>query len=78
MNTVPEIIKAIQNGEMVIVVDSEDRENEGDVVMAAEMVTPQAINFMITHCRGLICVPLAEERIADYRRWYCMGNCVGE
>ena len=49
---------------MVIVLDDEDRENEGDLVMAAEKVTPDAINFMITHAKGLVCVPMTEEQLA--------------
>ncbi|MGI8638989.1 MAG: 3,4-dihydroxy-2-butanone-4-phosphate synthase [Pyrinomonadaceae bacterium] len=52
----------IQNGKMIIIVDDEDRENEGDLVCAAEKITPEIINFMITHARGLICLPLTEER----------------
>jgi 3,4-dihydroxy 2-butanone 4-phosphate synthase/GTP cyclohydrolase II len=62
-NTIPEAIKAIGNGEFIIVVDDEDRENEGDLIMAAEKVTPDAINFFATHGRGLICVSLTEDRI---------------
>jgi len=50
--------KQIQSGGMVIITDDEDRENEGDVVMAAEDATPELINFMVTHARGLICVPM--------------------
>ena len=56
-------IEAIRRGEMVILVDDEDRENEGDLVLAAEKVTPEAINFMATHARGLICLTLTEEAI---------------
>ena len=56
-------IHAIRKGEMVILVDDEDRENEGDLVMAAEKVTPEAINFMARYARGLICLTLTEERI---------------
>jgi len=56
-------IADIRAGKMVILVDDEDRENEGDLTMAAEMVTPEAINFMATHGRGLICVTLTEERV---------------
>ncbi len=52
----------IKNGKMIIIVDDEDRENEGDLVCAAEKVTPGIINFMVTHARGLICLPLTEER----------------
>jgi 3,4-dihydroxy 2-butanone 4-phosphate synthase/GTP cyclohydrolase II len=59
---IPEIIADIQAGRMVILVDEEDRENEGDLVMAAEFVTPAAINFMAKHGRGLICLTLTEER----------------
>ncbi|MCV6590338.1 MAG: bifunctional 3,4-dihydroxy-2-butanone-4-phosphate synthase/GTP cyclohydrolase II [Marinobacterium sp.] len=57
-----EIIEEIRQGRMVILVDDEDRENEGDLVMAAEAVTPEAINFMATHARGLICLTLDEAR----------------
>jgi len=62
LNTIEEAIEAIRNGEIIIVVDDEDRENEGDFVVAAEKVNPQVINFMATHGRGLICAPLVEER----------------
>lgn len=61
-NTIKEAIEDIRQGKMLVVVDDEDRENEGDLVMAAEKVTPEAVNFMATHGRGLICTPLAEER----------------
>ena len=57
LNTVSEAILEIQKGNIVIVVDDERRENEGDFVAAAEKVTPEMINFMATHGRGLICVP---------------------
>jgi len=57
-----EIIAELRAGRMVILVDEEDRENEGDLVMAAEFITPQAINFMVTHARGLVCLTLTEER----------------
>lgn len=62
LNNIEEAIKAIKNGEVIIVVDDKDRENEGDFICAAEKVTPEIINFMATHGRGLICVPLVEER----------------
>jgi len=62
LNTIEEAIEAIRNGEVIIVVDDENRENEGDFVCAAEKVTPEIINFMATHGRGLICAPLVEER----------------
>lgn len=55
----------IRSGKMVILVDDEDRENEGDLCMAAEMVTPEAINFMITHGRGLVCLSLTEEKLEE-------------
>jgi 3,4-dihydroxy 2-butanone 4-phosphate synthase/GTP cyclohydrolase II len=57
-----DIITEIRAGRMVILVDEEDRENEGDLVFAAEFVTPEAINFMIRHARGLVCLTLTEER----------------
>ena len=57
-----EIVEELRAGRMVILVDEEDRENEGDLVLAAEFVTPEAINFMATHARGLICLTLTEER----------------
>jgi len=63
--TIEEAVAAIGAGGMVIVVDDESRENEGDFVMAAERVTPDAINFMATHGRGLICMPLAAERLDE-------------
>jgi len=62
MASVPEIIDELRAGRMVILVDEEDRENEGDLLMAAQYVTPEAINFMVTHARGLVCVTLTEER----------------
>src|ERR1044071_4928637 len=55
----------IRDGRMIIIVDDEDRENEGDLVCAAEKITPEIINFMATHARGLICMPLPEERCAE-------------
>ncbi len=61
-NTVEELIEAVRNGEMVIIADDEDRENEGDLLMAAAHATAQSINFMATYGRGLICVPLDEKR----------------
>ncbi len=62
ISPVSEIIDELRAGRMVILVDEEDRENEGDLVMAAEFVTPEAINFMVTHGRGLVCLTLTEER----------------
>jgi 3,4-dihydroxy 2-butanone 4-phosphate synthase / GTP cyclohydrolase II len=65
--TIPEAIEDIKAGKFVIVVDDEDRENEGDFIMAAEKVTPEAINFMAKHGRGLICVPMTGERLDTLR-----------
>jgi len=64
-NAIPEIIEDLKKGLMVIVVDDEDRENEGDLVMAASFVRPENINFMAKYGRGLICVPMEEERLAN-------------
>src|SRR5210317_646528 len=61
-HTIEEAIEDIRNGKVIIVVDDADRENEGDFVAAAEKVTPEMINFMATHGRGLICAPLTESR----------------
>lgn len=63
-STIPDALVAIQNGEIIIVVDEPDRENEGDLVMAAEKVTAESINFMATYGRGLICLPTCSERLA--------------
>ena len=62
LNTIEEAIEDIRKGKVIIVVDDENRENEGDFIAAAEMVTPEIINFMATHGRGLICAPLTEDR----------------
>ena len=62
LNTIEEAAEDIRAGKMIIIVDDEDRENEGDLVCAAEKITPEIINFMVTHARGLICLPLTEER----------------
>src|ERR1700691_6658969 len=60
--SVPEAVEEIRAGRILIVVDDEDRENEGDLTVAAEKITPEAINFMATHGRGLICLALSAER----------------
>jgi 3,4-dihydroxy 2-butanone 4-phosphate synthase / GTP cyclohydrolase II len=65
--SVVEAIDQISAGRMVIVVDDEDRENEGDLTMAADLVTPEAINFMARHGRGLICLAMTEEKVAELR-----------
>jgi len=62
-DSIPSAIEAIKSGQMVIVVDDEDRENEGDFIMAAEKVAAESINFLALHGRGLICTPLADDRI---------------
>lgn len=62
ISSVTEIIEELRQGRMVILVDEEDRENEGDLLMAADFVTPEAINFMVTHARGLVCLTLTGER----------------
>lgn len=62
-NTIPEILEDLKNGKMVIVVDDEDRENEGDLIMPASFIKPEHINFMAKYGRGLICVPMEEERL---------------
>ena len=67
-------IEAIKNGEVIVVVDDEDRENEGDFVCAAETVTPEIINFMATHGRGLICAPLIEDRCEKLGLELMVGN----
>src|SRR5690606_27245922 len=65
LNTIEEAINDIRNGKVIIVVDDADRENEGDFVAAAEKVTPEMVNFMATHGRGLICTPLTEKRCRE-------------
>ena len=73
VSTIPEAIEDIKNGKMVILVDDEDRENEGDLCMAAEFVTPEAINFMAKYGRGLICLTLNEE-LANRLNLHLMVN----
>ncbi len=65
LNTIAEAIEDIRQGKIIIVVDDEDRENEGDFIAAAEAVTPEMINFMVTHGRGLVCVPITETRAKE-------------
>ncbi|HWR94721.1 MAG TPA: 3,4-dihydroxy-2-butanone-4-phosphate synthase [Flavobacterium sp.] len=65
LNTIAEAIEEIRKGKIIIVVDDEDRENEGDFLAAAELITPEMINFMATHGRGLICAPLTESRCKE-------------
>lgn len=65
LNTIEEAIEEIRKGNFIIVVDDEDRENEGDLIIAAECVTPEKVNFMETHARGLICTPITKERAEE-------------
>ncbi len=67
LSSIPEVIKDIKAGKLVIIVDDEDRENEGDLALAAEKVTTEAINFMAKHARGLICLPITGERLDELR-----------
>ena len=60
---IEDVIQAFSSGEIIVMVDDEGRENEGDLICAAELVTPDIINFMITHARGLVCVPMTEDRL---------------
>jgi 3,4-dihydroxy 2-butanone 4-phosphate synthase / GTP cyclohydrolase II len=74
LNTIEEAIQDIKNGRLVIVVDDEDRENEGDFITAARNVTPEIINFMATHGRGLICCPLIEDRCEELELELMVGR----
>ena len=65
LSSMEEAIAELQAGKFLIVVDDERRENEGDLVMAAEKVTPEAVNFMVTHARGLLCMPMQESRLDE-------------
>ena len=62
LNSIQELITDIAEGKMIVLMDDEDRENEGDLILAAEKVNPEAINFMATHARGLICLALNDDR----------------
>ncbi|TAJ11532.1 bifunctional 3,4-dihydroxy-2-butanone-4-phosphate synthase/GTP cyclohydrolase II [Marinilabiliaceae bacterium JC017] len=74
LNTIDEAIEAIRQGELIIVVDDEDRENEGDFVAAAELITPEKVNFMAMHGRGLICAPITEERCEELELELMVGK----
>jgi 3,4-dihydroxy 2-butanone 4-phosphate synthase/GTP cyclohydrolase II len=65
--SIPELLDDIRAGKMVVIVDDEDRENEGDLIMAAELVRPSDVNFMVTHARGLVCLSLTRERCRQLR-----------
>ena len=74
LNTIEEAINDIRNGKVIIVVDDENRENEGDFLAAAEKVTPEMVNFMATHGRGLICTPLTENRCKELELGMMVDN----
>lgn len=74
LNSVEESIEDIRNGKVIIVVDDEDRENEGDFIVAAEKITPEIVNFMLREGRGVMCAPLTEERCAELE----LGMMVGD
>ncbi len=66
LDTIPEAVEHLRQGKMIVVVDDEDRENEGDLIGAADLVTPEMINFMTVHARGLVCVPLPEKDVTNW------------
>lgn len=70
-STVDEALEDLKNGKIILVADDEDRENEGDMICAAEFATTENVNFMATHAKGLICMPMSEEicRAYSFRRW---------
>lgn len=74
LDTIEEAIEAIKNGKVIIVVDDEDRENEGDFICAAECITPEIVNFMATHGRGLICASLIEDRCDELKLDLMVGQ----
>lgn len=74
LNSIPEAIEAIKKGELIIVVDDDDRENEGDFVTSAELITPEKINFMAKYGRGLICAPITEERCEELELELMVGH----
>ena len=74
LNTIDEAIEAIRKGELIIVVDDEDRENEGDFIAAAELITPEKVNFMAKYGRGLVCTPLTEQRCDELELELMVGK----
>ena len=74
LSNIEEIIKDLKNGKMIIIVDDEDRENEGDLAFAADKVTPEMINFMSIYGKGLICVPMLGSRL-DSHSDSCISFC---
>src|SRR5208337_973447 len=73
-NTIEEAIEDIRNGKLLIVVDDENRENEGDFIVSAEKITPEIVNFMATYGRGLICAPISEKRCEELELDLMVGN----
>ena len=67
LNTIEEAVEDFKAGNFVIVVDDEDRENEGDLIIAAELITPEKVNFMLKHARGVLCAPITIERCKELR-----------
>ena len=74
LDAIADAIDAIKNGEVIIVVDDANRENEGDFIAAAEKISPELINFMATHGRGLICAPLTESRCQELNLGKMVSN----
>lgn len=74
LNTIPEALDELKAGKVIIVVDDEDRENEGDFIVAAEKITPEIVNFMAKHGRGLICAPISEERCQELELGLMVGT----
>src|SRR5210317_389911 len=74
LDSIEEAIEDIRKGKIIIVVDDEDRENEGDFICAAEAITPEIVNFMAMHGRGLICTPLVEERCNELELELMVGK----
>jgi 3,4-dihydroxy 2-butanone 4-phosphate synthase/GTP cyclohydrolase II len=74
LNTIEEAVEAIKNGELIIVVDDEDRENEGDFICAAELITPEKVNFMARYGRGLLCAPITRRRAEELELNMMVGN----
>ena len=74
LSSIEQAIKAVKKGEYVIIVDDAERENEGDLFIAAEKITAENINFMATHARGLICVPMLPERLEELRIPLMVGD----
>lgn len=74
LNTIEEALEDVREGKVIIVVDDEDRENEGDFIVAAEKITPEIVNFMLHHGRGVMCVPLTEDRCKELELDMMVGN----